>query len=510
MTTRTVRRHPPDRFELLARLGRIAAEDLMLRPMLQRITDSLHRELGYELVGLVSIDAEHQRFHCEALSTALPTAAFVGQTSALGSGVVGEAASSGCTVLVSDVAQRRDSPCKLPEARSMLAVPIRFAGQTLAVLDLESTRAGVFDSAVEVIESVAVQLAGTIAAAQRLALLDRRSAMLEAIATTLRDALEAPDLVSLCDRLLRMLGVRLPLAEATILLESDIKDHLQVIAHQGASPHITFRGKLWPVAAGVVGRCFRTGETQWVQQIAGDPEYAIVNPRVQAELAVPIRFRDRVFGVINLETETPMALDHVERLAIRALADQAGGALHLGLTNQRLQETVRRLQNQDSQLESTRESLKRAVGRLKRRQRHDDPQSGLANREMLLDWLHREAVALRRGGRCAGLLLLRWPEAASFSPKEAATLIESGFDKVRGRIAQLDPHTLCAVLGGVDMVSLEHAFQIRWRSLLSQLRTPLATLLIVTAPARVHPEAWLAAAEQQAAVPVTVRSFATT
>lgn len=507
MPSRSARPAAPDHFELLARLARIASEDLLLRPMLQRITDALHRELEYDLVALLSIDLEQQRCQCEALSTASPTGLYVGYAHELAAGVVGRVAVSGQTVLVCAAQPQADSPSLLPGGQAALAVPIRFAGQTLAVLLFESRQADAFDAAAGLLESVAAQLAGTIAAAQRLALLNRRSALLEAIATGMRDALEAPDLVSLCDRLLGMLAARLPLAEATILLESDIKDHLQVMAHHGASPHITFRGKLWPISDGVVGRCFRTGESQWIRQTAGDPEYATVNPRVQAELAVPIRFRDRVFGVINLETETPLALDHVDRLAIRALAEQAGGALHLGLTNQRLQDTIARLQNQDSQLQSTRESLKRAVGKLKRRQRHD-PQSGLPNRDMLLDWLHREAVALRRGGRCAGLLLLRWKEADGLQATLVAAQLEAALGTARGRIALLDEHTLVALLSGVDRTSLEHGFQAQWEALHAQLRRPLGALLIVSAPARVHPEAWLAAAELMPASPVTVRSFA--
>lgn len=506
MATARTRLPELDPFELLASLARVASEDLLLRPMLQRITDALHRQLVIERVAIVTLDTEQSRYQYEALSTSLPTTVYVGYNEPLLTGSVEHSASRGATVRLSATATDDSAPT-LPGAQSGLAVPIRFAGQTVAVLRLESTRRQAFDGLQSLMESVAAQLAGTIAAAQRMALLDRRSTLLESMVRMVREALEAPDLESLCNRLLLMLGERMPLAEATILLESDLKDHLQVVAHQGASPHITYRGKLWPVQAGVVGRCFRTGETQWVQAADQDHDYATVNPRVQAELAVPIRFRERVFGVLNLETESAASLDHAERLAIRALADQAGGALHLGLTNQRLQDTIQRLQNQHSQLEHTRESLKRAVGKLKRRQHHD-PMSGLPNREQLLDWLHREANALRRGGRSSGLLLLRWPDSARLDVHATSALLEQRFRSSRGQLALLDPCTLVLVVRAADRTALEHAFQQDWGSVASLIGLPNAALLVVDAPARVHAEAWLAAADLLPALPPVVRSFA--
>ena len=80
---------------------------------------------------------------CEALSTALPTEIFVGYSRPLGSGVVGQAAALGQTVLVSDASAWPDFVHTLPGGQSELAVPIRFGGQTLAVLNLESTRTGI-------------------------------------------------------------------------------------------------------------------------------------------------------------------------------------------------------------------------------------------------------------------------------------------------------------------------------------------------------------------------------
>lgn len=485
-----------DRFELLARLAREASAEQQLRPMFERIAALLQQALGFPLVALADIDGDHWRI--EALHSVAATALAVDQGLPLkNGGSIARAATSGTTQRVSG------NSALANWVGTELAVPVRYAGRVIAVLLLGSDRSDDPVDATGLLESVAIQLAGTIAAAQRLQQLDRRAVLLETMATVIRQALEAPDLSSLCDRLLEALGERMQLAEATILLESDLKDHLQVVAHRGASPHVTWPGKLWPISAGVVGRCFRARCAQWVPQIAGDADYAHVNARVQAEYAVPIRYRDRVFGVLNLETEHAGLLGHLERLAAHALADQAGGALHLGLTNQRLAETLKRMQSQDRQLESTRESLKRAVGKLRRRSRAE-PLTGLPDRPTLLGWLRHECVALRRGGRGAALLVVQWPEAGV--PAGAAAALERMAPGVRGRLAALAPDRLVALLGAPhSSAALVDALPGLWQSLHEQWHAVGAGLTRVDAPARLRPEAWLEQAESDLAAPPAVR-----
>ena len=58
-----------EHLEILNEIARIATTDLELRPMLQRITDTLMRSFGWPFVACVSVDFERGTFVCEALST---------------------------------------------------------------------------------------------------------------------------------------------------------------------------------------------------------------------------------------------------------------------------------------------------------------------------------------------------------------------------------------------------------------------------------------------------------
>lgn len=392
----------PAGFAVVAEIARIALEDLAPMPMQQRITDTLARHFGWEFVALIAIDHDQARFRCEALTTSLPTEIHVGYGRELGSGVVGRVALSGEWILVGDAAQTTDFVHTLPGGRAELAVPIRHRGEVIGVLNLESRRAHAFDAHVDLVVTIAELIAGAIAAARQFAELERRSAMLSLVAEVTRTLTESEDLDALLVHLLEYLRDRFATLEATVLFESDVRDQLEVMAHLGASGHITRRGKLWPVSAGVVGRCYRSGELQFVADVRADREYATVNAAIVAELAVPIRFRGQVFGVINLETDNAARFDASHRLLMRTLADQIGGAIHLARMKQRLEQSLLTLEKQTRDLQEARANLQHTTAQRDREARH--ARLGVrAEARTLSAWLRRHLRLVAHGS--AGLVL---------------------------------------------------------------------------------------------------------
>src|SRR5260221_7008995 len=88
--------------EILNEIARIATLDLELRPMLQRITDTLVARFDWELVACVTVDAERKTFVCEAVTSLVPVVV-PGYSRPLGSGVVGEGAATERPILIDDV-----------------------------------------------------------------------------------------------------------------------------------------------------------------------------------------------------------------------------------------------------------------------------------------------------------------------------------------------------------------------------------------------------------------------
>src|SRR5438477_12345234 len=80
--------------ETINEIARIAALDLSLRPMLQRITDALSQKFDWEFVALVAVDEGRTAFVCEAVTSSSPTEIRTGYSRPLGSGVFGEVAAT--------------------------------------------------------------------------------------------------------------------------------------------------------------------------------------------------------------------------------------------------------------------------------------------------------------------------------------------------------------------------------------------------------------------------------
>lgn len=163
----------------LNRIAMIAVQDLSVRPMLQRIVDTLAAEFGWEFVACASIDRVRGEFVCEALFSRSPQGIEVGYRRALGSGVVGECASTGRTI---DIDDARDHPSlvdTLGGTQSELCVPVLHNGEVLAVLNAESRTLGSFRGQRILLETVACQVAGVLHAARLLEELQRANLQLQ-------------------------------------------------------------------------------------------------------------------------------------------------------------------------------------------------------------------------------------------------------------------------------------------------------------------------------------------
>lgn len=343
----------PDRvrnrqLEALNEIARIATLDLELRPMLQRITDTLMRSFGWPFVACVSVDSEQNVFVCEALSTLLPSAVNIGYTRPLGTGIVGQVALTGEAILLDDVRTSSDYVETMPDTRSELCVPVRHGGRIMAILNLESTEPGAFHDQLPLLETVAEQIAGAIASARLYQEVQRRARLLEMVSEVSRVALEAGELQPLLDRIVHYVQQHFSLSLVTILLVHEESTEFEMASRAGTLELRVDQGARWPIRTGVVGRTLRLGEPQLVLDVRSDPNYVPLHDAVTSEFVVPIRFRDRVLGVFDLESTSPEVFSTENLVVFKTFADQLAGAIRLATINRQLEEANQRLQHLSS------------------------------------------------------------------------------------------------------------------------------------------------------------------
>ncbi len=323
--------------ELLNQIARIATQDLRLRRMLQRITDTLlASSFDFEFIACATIDREKRTFVCEAVSTKVPTEVFVGYGRALGSGVVGEVAATGKPILIDDATKHANYIETLPGAKSELCVPVIYNGAVLAVINLESTRPAAFKDQLSFMENVADQVANVIASAYLYEEVQRRADHLQLMSDLARTAMEADGLQPLLEQVVSYVNGRMKLPFVALLLLDDKGTHLELAAHAGSLPINVTRGARWPITSGVVGRAVRLARPQLVKDIKSDPDYVPISPEICGQLAIPISYHNRILGVLNVETTTPDAFGGETTLVLRTFVDQVAGAIHMAQTNRTL------------------------------------------------------------------------------------------------------------------------------------------------------------------------------
>lgn len=147
--------------EFLNKIAKIAIGSAKVEAMLQEMSESIRQYLPCEYVGIgvVNLQSKELEFKAEAVG---PGAVGGGALRRLhpGVGVVGAAARTGQLMLIPDLRQNSQAIPLHAASASALAVPIIFAGQTLGVLNLESTQPRAFPpDQVQVLRTLADQIA---------------------------------------------------------------------------------------------------------------------------------------------------------------------------------------------------------------------------------------------------------------------------------------------------------------------------------------------------------------
>lgn len=282
------------------------------------------------------------------------------------------------------------------------------------------------------------------------------------LARVSHEALQGEDLEDTLRRIVRCLRRDLPVAIASIILLDDEGTHFVQEVREGDLDLSRPSRLPWPVTIGVAGRCARTGQAQLVEDVGNDPDYVPGHETVRSEYLVPIRHRDRLHGVLNIESTDRDFFTPYVRTMFDAIADQVAGAIHLARVVAELEVANRQL---------------RMLSSL-------DGLTGIANRRCFDERLAETWRAMARDGRPVALLLV---DADHFKRLNDALDHQRGDECLRG-LARIcarfaaGGNDLVARYGGEEfLVVLAHsneaaAARVLRRILEETARTPMAVV----------------------------------
>lgn len=235
-------------------------------------------------------------------------------------GIIGAAFTLGQPVRVGDVSKDPRYLEAVEEVRSELAVPLIVRGRVVGVMDIESRQPDYFTPTQQTILTLVASRIGTAIENARL----------------YENAQKQAETLLLLNEIGREAGATLDLEEvlrrAAKLAKRLIDYQILSIFLPGESGGVFRRSvsvkfgqslqekSVVPAHEGIVGAAAKLRRAVVVPDVSIDPRYRMINPETRSELAVPMVFKGRVVGVMDLESPqlnyfTP---DHVQVLSILA------------------------------------------------------------------------------------------------------------------------------------------------------------------------------------------------
>ena len=191
------------------------------------------------------------------------------------------------------------------------------------------------------------ELIGTLEqrVAERTAALERRSLQLEAAAQVAREAAAIRDVGELLGRVVRLISDRFGFYHAGIFLLDEGKEYavLRAASSEGGRRMLERGHRLKVGEEGIVGYVAGSGEPRIALDVGEDAVY-FDNPDLPAtrsEMALPLKVRGEVIGVLDVQSEEPAAFTDEDVAVLQTMADQ----IALAIENARLlREAQERLQ----------------------------------------------------------------------------------------------------------------------------------------------------------------------
>jgi signal transduction histidine kinase len=253
-------------------------------------------------------------------------------------------------------------------ALSGLYIPLRFRGQVIGILCVESLRNNAFnmydESLIMVIASHLASLADYTRVREEAEGRARNLGLIHEVVQQvigLTDTHEVAEITS--DLLARYFAYEL----ASVFIADD-KGDLTIGGFGGTSQNVVKRAMKsfeYPVIGGITGHVFETGDGLVVNDVLEDSRYrSIKGWQAGSEMCVAIREGSKILGIIDVESSSRNAFTHNDFMALESLAGILASVISSADQYQRLQDTIIQLRSTQMELRARMDAQRSAENRL--------------------------------------------------------------------------------------------------------------------------------------------------
>jgi sigma-B regulation protein RsbU (phosphoserine phosphatase) len=322
---------------LLLEVADVVNTTLDLDTTLRRVAELVRKVTDYEIFGILLLNEKTQELYFR-FSVGYSQEVADRTRIKVGEGVTGTAAQRREAVLVGDVSTDPRYISALPNVRSELAVPLIVKNRVIGVIDIESPVADHFtEEHKSLLTLIASRMAVGIENARLYTRVTRQARTLLLLNEIARELTSILNLDEVLKRVGELLQRLIDYQMFSILLLDAAGETLQHRFSLRFQENIHLKHDI-PLGKGVVGAAAQSREAVLVKDVKKDPRYIETNPETRSELAVPLIYKDKVIGVLDLEHTRRGFFTEDHQRTITTLAAQ----IAIAIENARLYEQIAR------------------------------------------------------------------------------------------------------------------------------------------------------------------------
>lgn len=322
---------------LLLEVADVVNTTLDLDTTLRRVAELVRKVIDYEIFAILLLNERTQELRMR-FQTGYPREIAERIRVKVGEGVTGRAAQLRQPVLVNDVTKEEGYISAVPHVHSELAIPLIIKNRVTGVINIEAREPGYFtDEHKRLLTLIASRMAVGIENAQLYTRSTRQARTLLLMNEIAREVTSILNLDELLKRIGELLSRLIDYQMFSVLLLDPGGEKLQHRFSLRFQENIHLKHEI-PLGQGLVGHAAQHKEAVLVPDVSKDARYIRLNPETRSELAVPLIYKDKVIGVLDLEHTRRGFFSEDHKRTMTTLAAQ----IAIAIENARLYEEIAR------------------------------------------------------------------------------------------------------------------------------------------------------------------------
>jgi sigma-B regulation protein RsbU (phosphoserine phosphatase) len=310
---------------------------LDLDTTLRRVAEVVRKVIDYEIFAILLLNDKTQELRFR-FQVGYPPEIAERYRIKVGEGVTGQAVQLGQSILIDDVTKDPRYIAAVPNVCSELAVPLMTKNRIIGVIDLEARHQNYFtEEHKRLLTLIASRMAAGIENAQLYTRTTKQAKILLLLNEIARELTSILNLDELLGRIAELLRRLIDFQMFSILLLDSSGEKLQHRFSLRFNENVHVKQEI-PLGHGVVGYAAETRKAILVPDVRKEPRYIVLNPETRSELAVPLIYKDKVIGVLDLEHTRRGFFSDDHRRTVMTLAAQVA----IAIENARLYEEIAR------------------------------------------------------------------------------------------------------------------------------------------------------------------------